>query len=178
MSAELGTELPPRGLFVSAGVLVAVGFAWPAFAAVRRTASVREPGEAIGAWALALAVVVLVVVVPLGAAWFFSRLHVFVSHDAVTGTFGDRVRTQLRFEDVSSVRIGTSGGVGVSTNTAVDVSGHDPSGKPVTVHVSRAFVTTLEPLLERLAQEARLRPTILGEADDRRAFERALAESR
>ncbi|WP_248579755.1 hypothetical protein [Nocardioides sp. InS609-2] len=176
MSTGLGTELPQRGLFVWGGLICALFFAWPTFLAMRKAASVRETGPAVGAWVMAAALLVLVVLLPLGLAWFFNRLHIYVSDDAVTGTFGGNVRTQVRFQDVTQVEIGTSGGFGAATNTAVTVSGTDPSGKPVEINASRAFVTTLEPLLEHLDREARTRPEILG--DQRAEFEKALAESR
>lgn len=178
MSSGLGTELPQRGLFVWGGIACALVFAWPTFLALRKAARVDGVGAAVGAWVMALLLLGLVVVLPLGLAFFFSRLHVYVSEDAVTGAHGDTVRTRLRFADVTSVEVGTSGGLGTATNTSVTVRGTDPDGEPVAVNASRAFVTTLEPLLERLAREAEARPGILGDAETRARFEKALAEER
>lgn len=176
MSPHLGAELPRRPLLVRGCLVAAVFFAWPTFLALRAAATADEGGTAAGAWALGLAMLLLVVVLPLVAARFFSRWHIFVSGDAVSAVLGDRVRTRLDFADVERVTIGQSAGLGLGHNTSVTMVGHDPSGRPVTVVVTRTLVATLEPLLTRLDQEARSRPGIL--TDDQRAgFEAALAES-
>lgn len=175
MSTELGTELPRRGLLVWGCVAGAVFFAWPTLLALRAATSVEGAGPAAGAWALALGMLLLVVVLPLLAARFLSRLRVVVSEDAVSALLGDRVRTRLRFADVTSVSVGQSGGLGLGSNTSLTLTGTDPQGAPATVVASRALVTSLRPLLERTAREVGRRPGILA-ADQRADFERALAE--
>ena len=156
-------------------LVAAVVFAWPTFLALRGAAT-AEAGEPAGAaWALGLAMLLLVVVLPLFAAWFFHRWHVFVSEEAVSAVLGDRVRTQLRFADVTRVTLGQSAGLGLGHNTSVTLAGDDPAGRPVTIVVTRTLVTTLLPLLERLAREAGARPGIVLD-DQRPAFDRALAE--
>ena len=175
MSTDLGTELPRRGLFVRGCVGGAVFFAWPTCLALREAASVEGAGPAAGAWALALALLLVAVVLPLLVARFLSRLHVLVSDDAVSAVLGDRVRTRLRFSDVTSVTMGRAGGLGLGPSTSVTLTGSGADGSPATVVVSRRLVTTLRPVLERVAREVGARPEILA-ADQRADFERALTE--
>jgi hypothetical protein len=179
VTTDFGTELPPRGVFVWGGLAVAVVFLWPAIMTVRR--AVAETEQVALAWALAVGTTLVLVVVPLAMAWSYGRKHVYVSDEALTVTAGDRVKRQVRFADVSEVRVLVDGGLGSATpefwNQAVAVRGPDQHGAARWTKVSRTFVTTLDPLLRQLADEVRRRPDLIRREPERELFEEYLRDA-
>lgn len=181
MSAALGTELGQRTSVVWLLLVTAAVFTVPGVRMVRRALRERELPTVLVAWAVTGAVVVAVVVTPLVVAHQLHQRHTWVSDEAVTQTRGDDVVARLRFADVEEVRIRYDGGLGAATpewvNEAVVMVGTDASGERHQVRVSGLMVTSVQPLLRRLAEEVRRRPGLLRTDAERRLFETALAEA-
>lgn len=178
MSTDLGAELPQRSTVMWILVGTAVIFLVPTWRMVR--SSVDQSGsQQLGWWAMTAAIALLLVVLPLWIARTMSQRHYYVSPDRVTWLQGERIRMQMRFEDVDRVLMRYDGGLGASTpewfNDAVVLVGRDQDGRERHLRVSRVFVTTLHPLLERVAEDVARRPALM-EADDRAVLEGRLAE--
>ena len=161
------------------GLAVAVVFAWPALMTVRR--ALAESEQVALAWALAAGVVLVLVLVPLLMAWTYGRKHVYVSDEALTVTAGDRVTRQVRFADLTEVRVLVDGGMGSATaeywNQAVAVRGPHADGSTRWTKVSRTFVTTLDPLLRELAEEVRRRPDLIRRPEEQELLEEYLRDA-
>ena len=157
MDPTLGTELPRR---LTLPVLLLAGAALFAVPTVRAfdLATGEEMPSAAGAWAMALALLLLVEVVPVGLATLMLRSRYVLSDDAISIVRGGRARRRLAFADLVSVRFGSDSGLALTARTtAVELRGPDGTG----LRVSGLFVRDLEPLLERLRQEESRRPGLL-----------------
>ena len=168
----LGTELPQRHTFVWVLLVAALVFAVP----VVRTA-VKAMGEsggtAAGGWAMAAVMALVLVVVPLLLVRSIVSRHTYVSDEAVSVVSGGEVRQQIAFDDLTEVRVRYSGRGGVLRNEKVFLSGPLRTGSG-TVLVSRFYVDSLQPLLQRLAAEVAERPALLKGDVEQEYFEHAL----
>ena len=181
MSVDLGTELPQRSSLVWLLLGTAVLFAVPVARMVRRALRERGVPTVLLAWGTTAAVLATVVVAPVAMAVHLHRRHTWVGEEAVTRTRGDVVVERLRLADLDEVRVRHDGGLGAATpeelNDVVELVGTDDTGRLRTMRVSRVWVTTLEPLLHRLAEEVERRPDLLRDEEERRLFDGALAEA-
>lgn len=168
MEHNLGTELPQRTGFAWLLIGFAVVMAVPTVQVVLRSVQAEAQQRTLG---LVMAVVMTLVLVlaPALAARHLLRQHVYVSPDAVTLTTGERVRVQMRFSEVTAVRLTTEGGTGTTDVTSprqvVVLTGRDAQGTQRDLRVTAMFVKTLDPLLARLAAEVAARPDILPESE-------------
>ena len=180
MDPGLGVELPQRTSVIWLLLATAVIFLVPVQRLVRR--SLRETGGArLAAWAMTVVLALVVVVTPLVVAWGLHRDHVYVDDDAVTRTSGDEVTQRLAFADVDTVRVRFDGDPAALTPgwfaQAVVLTGTDEDGVRREVRVTRVGVTSVAPLLRRLAEEVESRPDLLADDDERELFEAALADA-
>lgn len=168
----LGTELPQRHTFVWVLLVAAAVFAVP----VVRTA-VKALGEsggtAVGAWAMTAVMALVLVVVPLLLVRSILVRHTYVSDEAVSVVTGDTLRQQVAFDDLTEIRVRYSGRGGALRNEKVFLSGSLRTGQGQ-VLVSRFYVDSLQPLLQRLAAEVAERPELLQGEVERDYFEHAL----
>jgi hypothetical protein len=175
MDTHLGSELPQRGVFVWAGLGIALCFIFPLVSAIRKALSETE--QVALAWGVVIVMAALLVATPLAAAGSYGRKHVFVSDDAVTVTRGSTVTCHIPLADMTAIRVIVDGGLGPVTpefwNQAVLLQG--PDGR--WTKVSRTFVTTLTPLLERLAPYVERRPGLIADDQERKLFHDYLAEA-
>ena len=170
----LGTELPQRHTYLGFMLVAALVFAVPCFRMARRSWS-ETGGTAVGAWAMTAVMVLVLVVAPLLIARSISTRHTFVSDEAVTLVSGDTVRQQIAFADITEIRVRYSGtGGNTFRNEKVFLVGPLRTGSG-TVMVSRMYVDSLQPLLERLAAEVAERPELLTSDIERDFFERAVS---
>ena len=149
----LGTELPRRNTLP---VLLLAGAALFAVPTVRTfgLAAGEEMPTAAGAWAMAVALLLLVEVVPVWLAVLMLRSRYVLGHDAIALVRGGRVRRRVAFADLTSVRFGRDGGLGLTKRTtAVELRAPDAG-----LRVSGLHVNDLDPLLDRLRQEEARRP--------------------
>jgi hypothetical protein len=169
----LGTELPQRYTFVWFLLIAALVFG----VAVVRTA-VKAMGEtggtAIGAWAMAAVMALVLVVVPLLLVRSIVSRHTYVSDEAVSVVTGDDLRQQVAFDDLTAVKVRYSGRGGALRNEKIFLEGPLRTGSG-TVLVSRFYVDSLQPLLQRLAAEVAERPELLQGEVERDYFEHALS---
>jgi hypothetical protein len=174
---RLGTELPQRRTFGWALGGAALVFAVPV---VRTVAAALDEagGAAVGAWAMAAVMALVLVVVPLLLARGILGRHTYVSDDAVSVVSRGEVRQQVAFADLTDVRVAATGQGGrLLPRENVLLSGQLRTGTG-TVLVSRLYVDTLQPLLQRLAVEVAARPELMRGELERDSFERAVANSR
>lgn len=171
----LGTELPQRTSFVWVLALTALVLAIPCLRIARR-ASGESGVEALGAWAMTAVMILLLVVAPAAIAWSIHRRHTYVSDTAVSVSIGTEVRQQIDFVDLEELRVRVSGtGGDFLRNERIFLIGTLSSGKRGRVVVSRMYVDSLRPLLERLSEELATRPELLSSDLERGYFDRALA---
>lgn len=172
---DLGTELPRRTsmAWILAGAALVLAVPTVSTASLAREES---GGTAFGAWAMTTVMALLLVAVPLLLARSILRRRTYVSDEAVTVTTGDgEVRRRVAFADVDEVRVRFSGQGGQALrNERVFLVGGPDGG----VLVSRAYVETVRPLLDRLATEVARRPELLTSDVERAYFEQARATSR
>ena len=170
----LGTELPQRHTYLWFMLIAALVFAVPCFRMARRSWG-ESGGTAVGAWAMTAVMVLVLVVAPLLIARSIASRHTFVSDEAVSLTNGDTVRQQIAFDDITEIRVRYSGrGGDTFRNEKVFLIGPLRTGSG-TVMVSRMYVDSLQPLLERLTAEVAARPELLTSDVERDFFERAVA---
>jgi hypothetical protein len=149
-------ELPRRNTLP---VLVLVGAALFAVPTVRTfaLATREEMPTATGVWSMAVALLLLVEVVPVGLAVLLLRSRYVLDHDAIALVRGGRVRRRLAFAELTSVRFGRDGGLGItSRTTAVELRAQDAA-----LRVSGLFVDDLGPLLDRIREEEARRPGLV-----------------
>ncbi len=167
MEHGLGSELPQRTGFAWLLLGFAVVMAIPTLQVVLRSAQASSQQRLLGLLMAAVMTLVLVLA-PAMAARYLLRQHVYVSHEAVTLTTGERIRVQMRFADISQVRLTTEGGTGTTDPTSprqvVVLTGTDATGQQRDLRVTAMFVRTIDPLLERVAAEVQRRPEILPES--------------
>lgn len=168
----LGTELPQRHTFVWILLVAALVFAVPVVRTAR-AAMGETGGTAIGAWAMAAVMALVLVVVPLLLVRSILSRHTFVSDDSVSVVSGEEVRQQIAFDDLTAVKVRYSGQGGALRNEKVFLEGPLQEGSG-TVLVSRLYVDSLQPLLQRLAAEVAERPELLQGEVEREYFEHAL----
>lgn len=169
----LGTELPQRHTFVWFLVIAAAVFAVP----VVRTA-VKAMGEsggtAIGAWAMAAVMALVLVVVPLLLVRSILTRHTYVSDEAVSVVTGGELSQQIAFDDLTEVKVRYTGdGGSFMPREKIFVSGTPRAGRG-TILVSRFYVDSLQPLLRRLEVEVAERPELLRGDLERDNFEQAV----
>ncbi|CAB4919934.1 unannotated protein [freshwater metagenome] len=169
----LGTELPQRHTFVWFLLIAALVFAVPVFRTAR-TAAGESGGTAIGGWAMAVVMALVLVVVPLLLVRSILARHTYVSDEAVSVVTGGDVRQQIAFDDLTEIKVRYSGrGGSTLRNEKVFLSGPLRAGSG-TVLVSRFYVDSLQPLLQRLEAEVAERPELLKGEVERDYFEHAL----
>ena len=169
----LGTELPQRHTFVWFLLIAALVFAVPVFRTAR-TALGESGGTAIGGWAMAAVMALVLVVVPLLLVRSILARHTYVSDEAVSVVAGGEVRQQIAFDDLTEVKVRYSGrGGSTLRNEKVFLNGPLRTGSG-TVLVSRFYVDSLQPLLQRLEAEVAERPELLQGEVERGYFEHAL----
>ncbi|MBC2932210.1 hypothetical protein [Nocardioides sp. zg-1228] len=169
----LGAELPPRRTFVWVLVLAAVVFAVPVVRTVR-AATGESGGTAIGAWASAAVMALVLVVAPLLLVRSILTRHTHVSDDAVSVVTGGEVRQQIAFDDLTEIRVRYTGDGGkVMPSERILLSGEPRVGRG-TIVVSRFHVESLQPLLRRLAAEVAERPALLQGDLERDYFQHAV----
>ena len=170
----LGTELPQRGTITWILVAAATVFVVPCLRTARRALD-ESGGTAAGFWGMTAVMVLLLVVVPLLVARSIHQRHTYLSDDAVTVTSGDdRRRIDFAALEEVKVRYSTRGGQ-VFSNEKVFLVGQLADGRRGVVVVSRFYVESLQPLLERLAVEVGQRPGLLSDETERGYFEYALS---
>ena len=169
----LGTELPQRHTFVWFLLIAALVFAVPVFRTAR-AAMGASGGAAIGGWAMAAVMALVLVVVPLLLVRSILARHTYVSDEAVSVVTGGEVRQQITFDDLTEVKVRYSGrGGSTLRNEKVFLGGPLRTGSG-TVLVSRFYVDSLQPLLQRLEAEVAERPELLQGEVEREYFEHAL----
>lgn len=171
---DLGTELPQRTVMVRILVGAAVVLTVPTLRTAV-TAAGLTGRDAVGAWAMSLVMLAVLVVLPLTLARSIRQRHTFVSDEAVTViTAGGRHR-RAAFADLTAVRVRVSGQGGTFLqNEKVFLIGPGDTETSRVVLVSRMHVATVRPLLDRLATEVERRPVLLSGDLERDYFERAL----
>lgn len=170
----LGTELPQRHTFVWFLLIAALVFAVPVVRTARKALG-ESGGTAIGAWAMAAVMALVLVVVPLLLVRGILARHTYVSDEAVSVVTGGEVRQQIAFDDLTEIRVRYSGRGGTTLrNEKVFLSGPLRTGRG-TVLVSRFYVDTLQPLLRRLEAEIAERPELLKGEVERDYFDHALS---
>ena len=169
----LGTELPQRHTFVWFLLIAALVFAVPVVRTAR-AAMGESGGTAIGAWAMALVMALVLVVAPLLLVRSIVSRHTYVSDEAVSVVSGGEVRQQVAFDDLTAVKVRYSGQGGALRNEKVFLEGPLRTGSG-TVLVSRFYVDSLQPLLQRLAAEVAERPELLHGEVERDYFEHAVS---
>lgn len=170
----LGTELPQRHTFVWFLLIAALVFAVPVVRTAR-TALGESGGTALGAWAMAAVMALVLVVVPLLLVRSILTRHTYVSDEAVSVVSGGEVRQQVAFADLTEVKVRYTGEGGkVMPSERILLSGDLTTGRG-TILVSRFYVDSLQPLLQRLAAEVAERPDLLKGDLERSYFEQALA---
>jgi hypothetical protein len=169
----LGTELEQRHTFVWFLLIAALVFAVPVVRTVR-AAMGESGGTAIGGWAMAAVMALVLVVVPLLLVRSILVRHTYVSDEAVSVVTGGEVRQQIAFDDLTEVKVRYSGrGGSTLRNEKVFLSGPLRAGSG-SVLVSRFYVDSLQPLLQRLEAEVAERPELLQGEVEREYFEHAL----
>ncbi|WP_426243239.1 hypothetical protein [Nocardioides sp. LHG3406-4] len=177
MEAGLGVELPQRTPFVWALVAMAALFAVPCVRMVAAAAG-EHGSAALGGWAMAVVMTLVVVVLPLFLARHIQQRHTYVSEEAVTWVQGDEVRRRMRFADVEEVRVRFGGPGGFDwLNEKVYLIGTLGDGSRGHVIVNRVFNTTIQPVLQRLAVEVERRPALLADDTERAFFADALTQA-
>lgn len=170
----LGTELPQRRTFVWFLLIAALVFAVPVVRTAR-TALGESGGTALGAWAMAAVMALVLVVVPLLLVRSILTRHTYVSDEAVSVVSGGEVRQQVAFAGLTEVKVRHTGEGGkVMPGERVLLSGDLTTGRG-TILVSRLYVDSLQPLLQRLAAEVAERPDLLEGDLERSYFEQGLA---
>ena len=172
----LGTELPQRRTFVWILVVAAALLAVPVVRTARAAAG-ESGAAAIGAWSMAGVMALVLVVVPLLLARSIRGRHTYVSEDAVSVVSGGEVRQQVAFADLMEVRVRSTGRGGrflPGENVFLDGDLTVGRGK---ILVSRLYVESLQPLLQRLAVEVAARPELLRGEPERGRFEHALTHA-
>ena len=169
----LGTELPQRHTFVWVLVVAAVVFAVPVVRMVR-AATGESGGTAIGAWAMAAVMALVLVVAPLLLVRSILTRHTYVSDEAVSVVTGGEVRQQIAFDDLAEIKVRYTGEGGkVMPSERIFLSGEPRVGRG-TILVSRFHVESLQPLLRRLEAEVAERPELLHGDLERDYFEHAV----
>lgn len=169
----LGTELPQRNTFVWLLLVAALVFAVPCVR-MARSAVGESGGAAIGAWAFTAVMALVLVVVPLLLVRSILVRHTYVSDETVSVLAGDTLRQQIAFDDLTEVRVRYSGrGGSTFRNEKVFLLGTLRTGQGQ-VLVSRFYVDSLQPLLQRLSAEVAERPELLKSEVERGYFEHAL----
>lgn len=172
----LGTELPQRTTMMWILVGAAVIFLVPCVRTARRALG-ESGGTAAGFWAMTAVMLLLLVVVPLTIARSVHQRHTYVSDEAVTIVKGDEVSQQIAFDDLTEVKVRFSGRGGETfRNEKIFLAGPLRTGRG-NVLVSRFYVDSLRPLLERLAVEVEQRPELLTSDAERGFFEHAMTTS-
>lgn len=169
----LGTELPQRHTFVWFLLIAAVVFAVPVVRTARSTAG-ESGGPAVGGWAMAAVMALVLVVVPLLLVRGILTRHTYVSDETVSVVTGGELRQQVAFDDLTEIKIRYSGrGGSTFRNEKVFLSGPLRTGYG-SVLVSRFYVDSLQPLLQPLAAEVAERPDLLQGEVERDYFDYAL----
>lgn len=169
----LGTELPQRHTFVWFLLIAAVVFAVPVVRTVR-SATGESGGTAVGAWAMSAVMALVLVVVPLLLVRSILTRHTYVSDETVSVVKGGELRQQVAFDDLTEIKVRYSGrGGSTFRNEKVFLSGPLRTGSG-SVLVSRFYVDSLQPLLQRLAAEVAERPDLLQGEVERDYFDYAL----
>ena len=172
----LGTELPQRHTFVWFLLIAALVFAVPVVRTAQRALG-ESGGTAIGAWAMAAVMALVLVVVPLLLVRSIVSRHTYVSEEAVSVVTGGEVRQQIAFDDLTEVKVRFTGRGGETfRNEKIFLAGPLRTGRG-NVLVSRFYVDSLRPLLERLAVEVEQRPELLTSDAERGFFEHAMTTS-
>ncbi len=182
MDAGLGTELPQRTsvvwLLLACGLVLVI----PTLRMVGKALAEDAMPALLVGWGMTLVVFLLFVVLPLYCAWNLHQRHYVVSDTTVTRLKGDTPTQTMAFADVEEVRARFEGGLGAATpewfNQAVVMIGTDKSGERRQLRVSKVFVESLHPLLERLAEEVDRRPQLLTSDAERELFTSALSDAR
>lgn len=169
----LGTELPRRHTYVWLLLVAALVFAVPVLR-TGRSAMDDSGGTALGGWAMAVVMAFVLVVVPLLLVRSILARHTYVSDEAVSVVTGGDVRQQIAFDDLTEIKVRYAGrGGSTLRNEKVFLSGPLRTGNG-TVLVSRFYVDSLQPLLQRLEAEVAERPELLDGEVERDYFEHAL----
>ena len=102
----------------------------------------------------------------------------YFSDDTVSIVRGGRLHQQVAYADLTEVRVRVSGqGGGRFRNERVILVGPLRAGRGALL-VSRLYVESVRPLLERLAAEVGQRPGLFTSEVERDWFERVLATAR
>lgn len=169
----LGTELPQRHTNALFLLIAALVFAVPCVRMVRSSWG-ESGGTAVGAWAMTAVMVLLLVVIPLLLVRGILTRHTYVSDETVSVVKGGEVSQQIAFDDLTEIKVRFSGrGGDTFRNEKVFLTGPLRTGRG-NVLVSRFYVDSLQPLLERLAAEVAERPELLSSDVERDYFEHAL----
>jgi hypothetical protein len=169
----LGTELPQRHTFVWVLLIAAAVFAVPVVRTVVKAMG-ESGGTAIGAWAMAAVMALVLVVVPLLLVRSILSRHTYVSEDAVSVVTGGELRQQIAFDDLTEVKVRFTGDGGkFMPNEKIFLAGQPQTGRG-TILVSRFYVDSLQPLLRRLEAEVANRPELLQGDLERDYFEHAV----
>ena len=164
----------PRAQFLLIAALV---FAVPVVRTAQRALG-ESGGTAIGAWAMAAVMALVLVVVPLLLVRSIVSRHTYVSEEAVSVVTGGEVRQQIAFDDLTEVKVRYTGDGGkVMPNQKIFLSGPHRTGRG-SVLVSRFYVDSLQPLLQRLEVEVAQRPELLQGELERDYFEYAVSNAR
>lgn len=117
------------------------------------------------------------VIGPLAYLWFVLTFGVRVSPTGVRWLRRGQVEREIAFADLTEVwaNTGSRGPMGTIVRS-VTLNGTDAAGEPLQIHVGRALVASLTPLLDAVAAEVARRPSLLG--DDPDSFRTLLAEER
>ena len=168
----LGTELPPRHTFAWFLLIAAVVLAIPVVRTIRSAVG-ESGGAAIGAWAMVAVMALVLVVVPLLLVRSILTRHTYVSDETVSVAKGGEVSQQIAFDDITEIKVRYSGrGGSTFRNEKVFQSGPLRTGSG-SVLVSRFYVDSLQPLIQRLAAEVAERPDLLQGEVERDYFDHA-----
>jgi hypothetical protein len=174
---DLGTELPRRlgsaWIFLAMAAVLAV----PCLGMAVESADVSGPSAA-AAWAGTVAMTLLLVGAPLGLAREVLVRRTFLSDETVSIVKGGRLHQQVAYADLTEVRVRVSGqGGGRFRNERVVLVGPLRAGRGA-VLVSRLYVESVRPLLDRLSVEVAQRPGLLTSEVERDWFDQVLATAR
>ena len=177
MDGGPGVELPRRTAVMWLLVAFAVIFLVPSGRMVRMAMGESGMPRLLLVWGMTGAIILVAVVLPLLIARSMRHGRTFVSAEAVTQTRGEVIRKQIRFEELVEIRARSNGRMGGVPSESVTLIAADTHGKRRGMHVSRVFVTSLQPLLARLEREVERRPELLANPHERELFQAALVEA-
>lgn len=158
-----GTPLPPnRTTAVVIGVVAVIGWI-PLQGALRGVFTADETSRFVLALLASAVTFLLFVLAPLVVIGFIFRRRTWSDDVAVTWTNAGRVERRVTFADLDQV-LAQPGGSGLMRPRSLTLVGTDATGADQVVHVSRALVASMQPLVSRVAEEVSRRPHLVDPA--------------